>query len=81
MGKLLTPDEKRIIELESGLMDILRTKNLETIKTIAAELIGECPEDWVDEEDFLDDADSTDYYDVDELDLNDEFLGDEKYYD
>lgn len=72
---MLTKNEydKRIEELENGLKEILKANNVETIKDIAAELVGEEAEDWI-EEDFLD-------LDNDTI-LDDEvFFDEEKYYD
>ncbi len=60
-----TNEEIRILELEAGMKDILNSKNIETIKSIAADLVGENAEDYVEDEDFIID-------DYEELDFNNE---------
>lgn len=46
-------NKERITELENGLREILKLRNLESIKEVASDLVGEDPEDYL-EDDYLD---------------------------
>lgn len=64
----LTREEERILELESVLKDILNCKNWESIKTMAAHAVGVEPDEYVEDDDFINEDES-----FEELDFDDRF--------